>query len=220
MSHARFSLGVEGLPGAKLSVVGLEHEANPIVTVPPDELKSIRLYVTLDKQAVAALGGVATSFAFVVTDVADRRAHRAQRDLPGTVAMSGTAWFANGIRGRHVLIGFVAFFGVIFLVNGIFLYYALTTFGGGETGRSLPQWPATTTRRLPRPRGRPSEAGKAELDLRRASPAGLRFALRDKSGEPVAGLHLDATVGRPATDREDLAAKFRRDRSRASMPPS
>jgi len=61
------SLGIEGLPGAKLSVVGLENETNPIVTVPPDELKSIRLYVNLDKQAVAALGGVATNFDIVVT---------------------------------------------------------------------------------------------------------------------------------------------------------
>ena len=48
--------------------------------------------------------------------------------------MSGTTWFANEIRGRHVLIGMIAFFGLIFLANGIFLYYALTTFGGGEKG--------------------------------------------------------------------------------------
>jgi len=49
------------------------------VTVPPDELKSIRLYVNLDKQAVAALGGVATSFDIVVTDVAggERMEHSA-----------------------------------------------------------------------------------------------------------------------------------------------
>jgi hypothetical protein len=73
------SLGIEGLPGAKLSVVGLENEANPIVTVPPDELKSIRLYVNLDKQAVAALGGVSTSFDIVITDVAtaERMEHSA-----------------------------------------------------------------------------------------------------------------------------------------------
>ena len=73
------SLGIEGLPGAKLSVVGLENEVTPIVTVPPDELQSIRLYVTLDKQAVAALGGVATNFDIVVTDVAggERMEHSA-----------------------------------------------------------------------------------------------------------------------------------------------
>jgi cytochrome c oxidase accessory protein FixG len=61
-------LGVAGLPGAKFNVVGLENEANPVVTVPPDELKSVRLYVTLDRQAVAALGGAAKNFDIVVTD--------------------------------------------------------------------------------------------------------------------------------------------------------
>ena len=36
--------------------------------------------------------------------------------------MSDTAWFADGLRGRHVLLGLVAFFGLIFLVNGNFAY--------------------------------------------------------------------------------------------------
>jgi cytochrome c oxidase accessory protein FixG len=62
------SLSIEGLPDAKLSVVGLDSETNPIVTVPPDELKSIRLYVTLDKQAVTKLGGTPANFEIVVTD--------------------------------------------------------------------------------------------------------------------------------------------------------
>ena len=61
-------LGIAGLPGAKFNVVGLENKANPVVTVPPDELKSVRLYVTLDKQAVTALGGAARNFDIVVTD--------------------------------------------------------------------------------------------------------------------------------------------------------
>jgi cytochrome c oxidase accessory protein FixG len=63
-------LGIDDLPGAKLSVVGLENETVPIVTVPPDELKSVRLYVTLDKQSVGRLGGAATNFAIVVNDAA------------------------------------------------------------------------------------------------------------------------------------------------------
>ena len=61
-------LGIDGLPGAKLSVIGFENERNPVVTVPPDELKSVRLYVTLDKQSVAALGGAPKDFNIVVTD--------------------------------------------------------------------------------------------------------------------------------------------------------
>jgi polyferredoxin len=66
-----FRLALEGLPGASLSIIGLEHQADPIVTVPPDDLQSIRLYVTLDKGGAASMGGEATDFSLVVTDVAD-----------------------------------------------------------------------------------------------------------------------------------------------------
>src|SRR5688572_2876208 len=38
--------------------------------------------------------------------------------------------FANGLRGGHVLAAFLAFFGVIFAVNGVFLYMALSTHTG------------------------------------------------------------------------------------------
>ena len=47
--------------------------------------------------------------------------------------MKQKGWLANGSQGRHVLIGLVAFFGVMLLANGIFLYYALETFPGGDT---------------------------------------------------------------------------------------
>jgi nitrogen fixation protein FixH len=120
--------------------------------------------------------------------------------------MNGTAWFANEIRGRHVLIGFLVFFGLIFLVNGVFLYYALTTFGGGEKGspyRSGLRYNETLAKAA-----RATERGwKAELAYDVKSGR-LAFSLRDKSGEAVAGLHFDASVGRAATDREDRAATF------------
>ncbi len=76
--HA-FRIGIDGLPGATLSVIGLEKEADPVVEVPPDDLQTIRLYVTLQKQAAAALRGDATDFNIVVTDVAsgERALHKA-----------------------------------------------------------------------------------------------------------------------------------------------
>ena len=71
------------------------------------------LYVTLDKEAVAGLAGRpgnSTSW----SPTRDRRAHRAQRDLSGTVSDEAKrCTFADGLRGRHVLLGLVAFFGVI-----------------------------------------------------------------------------------------------------------
>lgn len=62
-----FSIGVSGLPGATLSVVGHDKEADPLITVPADELQSARVYVALDKRAAAALPEAATTFSFVVS---------------------------------------------------------------------------------------------------------------------------------------------------------
>ena len=66
-----FRLALEGLPGASLSIIGVEQQTGPAVTVPPDDLQSLRLYVTLDKEGAAALSGEATDFSLVVTDAAD-----------------------------------------------------------------------------------------------------------------------------------------------------
>lgn len=62
-----FHLAVQGLPGATLSVVGQEKEANPVITVPADELQSAKVYVTLDKNAASALEDGTHEFSFVVT---------------------------------------------------------------------------------------------------------------------------------------------------------
>jgi cytochrome c oxidase accessory protein FixG len=74
-----FKIGIEGLPESTLSVIGLEKEAEPVVMVPPDDLQTIRLYVTLQKQGAAALTGDSTDFNIVVTDVAsgERALHKA-----------------------------------------------------------------------------------------------------------------------------------------------
>lgn len=73
-----FTLGVSGLKGPTLSIVGQEKEANPVITVPADELQSVRAYVALDKAAVAALPPGAIEFAFVVSasDGTDTAEHR------------------------------------------------------------------------------------------------------------------------------------------------
>jgi cytochrome c oxidase accessory protein FixG len=63
-----FKMALQGLPRATLSIIGHDKETDPVVTVPPDQLEQVRLYVTLDKKSVLALPGAATDFAFVVTD--------------------------------------------------------------------------------------------------------------------------------------------------------
>lgn len=37
------------------------------------------------------------------------------------------------IKGRHVLFGLLAAFGVVLVVNGVFVYFAMNTFPGNET---------------------------------------------------------------------------------------
>jgi nitrogen fixation protein FixH len=121
--------------------------------------------------------------------------------------MSETAWLGDGLRGRHVLLGLVAFFGLIFLVNGVFVYYALTTFGGGDTSDPYRKGLHYN-----------DTLAEAEQDAERGWQSELRYDARanrlglqlsDRGGEPVAGLHLAANIGRPATDREDRSATFR-----------
>ena len=62
-----FRVAVKGLPGAQLAVVGHEKEHDPVITVPADDLQSIRAYVTLDKKANSALPAADAAFSFVVT---------------------------------------------------------------------------------------------------------------------------------------------------------
>jgi cytochrome c oxidase accessory protein FixG len=62
-----FRVTVKGLPGAEVTLVGQEKDPDPVITVPADDLQSIRAYVTLDKKANAALPADDAAFSFVVT---------------------------------------------------------------------------------------------------------------------------------------------------------
>ena len=112
--------------------------------------------------------------------------------------MSDTAWFADGLRGRHVLLGLVAFFGLIFLVNGIFIYYALTTFGGGDT--SDPYRKGLNYNETVAEAARDAELGwQAQLTYGTASGR-LMLSLTDRNGH--------ASV-RPALQRHDRQTRHR-----------
>ncbi len=46
----------------------MSNDADPLVTVAPDELQSVRVYVALDKGGVAALPEATQEFSFTVSD--------------------------------------------------------------------------------------------------------------------------------------------------------
>ncbi|MDH3580796.1 MAG: cytochrome c oxidase accessory protein CcoG [Hyphomicrobiales bacterium] len=66
-----FRVGTKGLVGATLRVVGFEKDADPAVTIVPDDLRALRIYITLPRQSLSGLAGGVTDFDFTVTDLAD-----------------------------------------------------------------------------------------------------------------------------------------------------
>jgi cytochrome c oxidase accessory protein FixG len=65
-----FRLAASGLPGAKLMINGFDHE-NPIIDVVPDNLRALRIHVTVPVSALASLSRDPWPFRLTVSDEAD-----------------------------------------------------------------------------------------------------------------------------------------------------
>ena len=70
----QYKVSIEGLPATvtdpKLDFVGFE-KADPVIDVAPDNLRALRVYLTLPQKAVRQLKGESTDLTFVVTDIKD-----------------------------------------------------------------------------------------------------------------------------------------------------
>ena len=120
--------------------------------------------------------------------------------------MKAEGWFANGIQGRHVLAMLAVFFGVMFAVNGLLVYYAVDTFSGGD--RPDPYRSGLRYNDTIAESARQAALGwqtEVSYDDTRGRMT-LRFA--DKSETPIVDLDLRGVLGRPATDREDQEVVF------------
>ena len=117
--------------------------------------------------------------------------------------MRTEGWFPNELKGHHVLMAFVGFFGVILIVNGIFVYFALATFSGGDTSnpyrKGLDYNETLAAAERLAARGWQTEIGYDDQAGR------LSVSVRDRTAAPVTGLSLAATLSRPVTDKEDRA---------------
>jgi len=117
--------------------------------------------------------------------------------------MTRTGWFAEGLKGRHVLVALVAFFGVMLVANGIFVYFAVATFSGGDTSNAYRKGldyndTLAAAERLAA-RGWQSQIGYDDRAGR------LSLSVRDREEVPVTGLNIEAALSRPATAQEDQA---------------
>lgn len=110
------------------------------------------------------------------------------------------------ISGRTVLYVLIGFFGVMFIVNGIFTYFAVTTFNGLVAEGSYRKGLAYDDRL--------AEQAQQDLlgwnaDLQLAERGGqLRFTVEGDDGRPVSGRVVRVRIGRPSTDQFDQTLRL------------
>ena len=118
--------------------------------------------------------------------------------------------------GRTVLLSLLGFFGVIFLVNGVMIYEALSTLSGVDTDSAY-QAGLQFEREVAESQAQDARHWRVDASLK-ASPRGERLdvSARDAAGEPLGGMQASAVFERP-TDRrldrsvvlvEDAAGRF------------
>jgi len=109
------------------------------------------------------------------------------------------------LRGWHVLLIMLGFFGVIFAVNGVFLYHAITSFPGEDVKKSYVQginYNQTLAAR----------AAQAELGW--SAEAGVQddsivFRLRDADARPLSNYLVIGELRRLAMQDADQVLAFR-----------
>lgn len=105
------------------------------------------------------------------------------------------------LQGKHVLMAAVGFFGVVLLVNGVFLYAALSTYTG-VVAKEPYRRGLNYNERIAADERQAALGWHDEVELAR-EPASLTLTIADRSGAPVSGLIITGLLGRPATDRAD-----------------
>ena len=108
------------------------------------------------------------------------------------------------LKGRHVLFIMLGFFGVMFAVNGVFLFHAITSFPGEDIKKSYLQgltYNDTLTERA------------AHADLGWQAEAGVRdgqviLRLRDAEDQPLSNQLVIGEMRRLATDQDDQILTF------------
>lgn len=65
----QFKLSVSGLENPTVTIVGFEKEAEPVIEVMPSNLRTVRLYISLDKSGVEKITSESTEFLIRVKDL-------------------------------------------------------------------------------------------------------------------------------------------------------
>ena len=108
------------------------------------------------------------------------------------------------VTGRVVLAWLVAFFGIVFAVNGIMVKAATSTFGGVETHSSYKAG-LMFEQEVERARAQDDLHWRVSGHITRGAKgdAALDVTVRDAGGKAVPGLKAEARLAHPADERLD-----------------
>jgi nitrogen fixation protein FixH len=110
------------------------------------------------------------------------------------------------ITGRFVLIIFIAFFGVIFAVNGVMMTLAIRTMPGLDVKNGYVA-SQVMNGELAAMRQQTERGWKADIIVRQSNgAASVSFRLSDRDGTTVNGLDAKARLAHPALTRADHIA--------------
>lgn len=111
------------------------------------------------------------------------------------------------LTGRHVLAGFIAFFGLIFAVNGVFVYFALDSWSGLVVDRAY-QRGLDYNKTLDRAEAQKALGWQSTVSLP-ATGGTARAEITDRYGLPVTGLVVEMAFRRPTHEGFDLKVTAR-----------
>ncbi len=112
----------------------------------------------------------------------------------------------SGLQGRHVLVAMLGFFGAVFAVNGVLLYQALSTHSGLVANEPYRKGLHYNVRIEASERQQALGWTESVVVGRDGT---IVVELRDSRGEPIRGLVIKGTVGRPSTVRYDRYISLR-----------
>ncbi|MBX9591297.1 MAG: FixH family protein [Hyphomonadaceae bacterium] len=111
----------------------------------------------------------------------------------------------QSLRDGHVLGIFLGFFAVVFMVNGAMIYSAVSTHSGLVANEPYRKGLHYNERIVAG--DRQVRLGWTET-LEVGRDGRVRLALTEADGSAVRGMQIAGVLGRPATNRHDIALKF------------
>jgi nitrogen fixation protein FixH len=110
------------------------------------------------------------------------------------------------VKGRHVLIGVVVFFGLIMVIDGVFVALALKSHPG-EVAVTPYEDGLAYNRTLDERRTQAGLGWSVAVDSA-SGPGVVRVRVYDRSRAPLAGLELGGRMTRPATGQGAIELAF------------